>query len=936
MNKTRKRSFSALLFVLASLFVLVLSLGIFCACGSESASTEENGANDSASGSTWYYGDKEPAQDLGREGDYYLNTETLASYVKEGKTWRAAANGEVGSWYYGTAEPNANLGSPNDFYLNTKTGELYQKSAGGWGDPILTLQGEKGRDGVVWFSGDKAPEEDDPALKDAQPGDFYLDYSKFDVYQLKADKTWGDPLGTIKGDPGDDAKDPVQFFNGDGEPDAEVSEKAQVGDLYIGQFTGSDGSGAGSRLYRYNGTTWDVLMESIKENQLDIYSLDQLKAFGQKVANGDSYEGKEVHLKENIDFETGSVLSRRAVNTIDGAVEWEPIGTSKTPFKGTFDGEGHIISNFSAKTTDDIQAAGFFGYVDGATIEHLHFVGATVTASGDGAVAAVVVGQATGEVAFNNVTVDAKCEAQDSATVGGLVGSLAGSNEETKVTVEGSSFEGSGAKDLIGDKGAVENVTVTGSVMADENGGKTEWDDQGNTKVTHPIAAAKSIVDLIGETNASGGELGMVLTENVEFDASMIPAEEKTYKWGYALGRSKDTSTQQEQTRVDLTIDLNGHDLTIKSYQHVDDTVTYFTIIDANGIRVTNGSSLKITNSKETGTLHLIANGGSPIYVTGKHSDGTRSSVTFENVNVECKSTYMNYRGMYFMHSPAIKASSGAVVNFLGGTHISAYDNESNEIYHLNSGNYIGRKLTKEAYIVSVEAGSSADYHTILNLDGATVEVGGLVTPFVALGKYTDINFKSGTITARGAKGSSVLAIDAGDSSTSGKVTKVKECGTIRMTGGTINLEGQAEEPDLKNTIDWQYVQAITDFDATYGMIYVSGGVINVKPTSGGALAIGANKSGAYGNKEYHVGGGVTINLSAADGAKAYAIGCASAPAIYVYQDLNINILGSEENNVGYYVSSVNNTQYRNSTPQIGAEMGVVDERSTPMPENKK
>ncbi len=177
----------SLLAVLVCLLALVLSLGLMSACGN----TDDN----TTAGNQWYYGAEVPADTLGREGDYYLNTQTLASYVKtENGTWTETA----ANWYYGTEEPVANLGATNDFYLNTNTGALYQKKADGWGSPILTLKGEQGkpgRDGVLWFSGDKDPEASDPLLKDAIKGDFYLNTDDFTVWQL-TDTEWSN-LGSI-------------------------------------------------------------------------------------------------------------------------------------------------------------------------------------------------------------------------------------------------------------------------------------------------------------------------------------------------------------------------------------------------------------------------------------------------------------------------------------------------------------------------------------------------------------------------------------------------------------------------------------------------------------------------------------------------------------------------------------------------------------------
>ncbi len=437
MNKTRKSSFTALLCVLVCALALVLSLGIFCACDSGKTMNADENASTANSGPAWYYGDKAPAEDLGEEGDYYLNTETLASYVKEGKTWREAVNGETGaSWYYGTSAPNANLGSLNDFYLNTSTGELYQKGADSWGTPLLTLKGTAGRDGVVWHSGKGNPNELEESLKpqDALAGDFYLDYSNFDVYQLKENGTWGEPLGSIKGDKGDAAKDPIQFYDGKGAPkDNEALLKgAKSGDLYLGVFYGwEEGvTGAGSRLYRYNGTDWDVLMDTVKENQPEIHSYEQLIAFATSVANGNDYAGKEVHLKTKIDFnEVEAASLHRAVATI-AAGDWTPIGTEEHPFKGTFDGEGNTISNFSE------EKSGFFGYVQNATVKNLHFVNVKA-----GSLVGTVVEGSTVTVEQVRVDVDDSVEHEVGRESSALVGSgdvtFAGENEVSYPVADG-------------------------------------------------------------------------------------------------------------------------------------------------------------------------------------------------------------------------------------------------------------------------------------------------------------------------------------------------------------------------------------------------------------------------------------------------------------------------------------------------------------------
>ncbi len=198
MNKTKRRSYVAVLFALVCALVLVFSLGVMSACGNNetSDSTEQT-----VSGGAWYYGAAVPSDSLGQEGDYYLNTKTLASYKKSSGQWIAVEMEESGTWYYGTEAPDNGTGAENDFYLNTKTGELYQKGTETW-TSVLKLFGSDGRDGVIWFSGNGTPEESGTDLRTAQPGDFYLDYSKFDIYQRSADgKNWV-VLGSIRGTDG--------------------------------------------------------------------------------------------------------------------------------------------------------------------------------------------------------------------------------------------------------------------------------------------------------------------------------------------------------------------------------------------------------------------------------------------------------------------------------------------------------------------------------------------------------------------------------------------------------------------------------------------------------------------------------------------------------------------------------------------------------------
>lgn len=88
-----------------------------------------------------------------------------------------------------------------------------------------------------------------------------------------------------------------------------------------------------------------------RADNLTISSVGKLKEFQQQVNDGDDFSGCTVTLASDLDLE---------------GIDWIPIGTTGKPFRGTFDGQGHWISNLlvnidGAQTGD---VAGLFGCID--------------------------------------------------------------------------------------------------------------------------------------------------------------------------------------------------------------------------------------------------------------------------------------------------------------------------------------------------------------------------------------------------------------------------------------------------------------------------------------------------------------------------------------------------------------------------------------------
>ncbi len=100
----------------------------------------------------------------------------------------------------------------------------------------------------------------------------------------------------------------------------------------------------------------------------DTYSITtaaHLKDFVTRVNGGEGFASKTVKLLTDI--------------KIDAAATWTPIGTGANPFKGTFDGGGHIISG--TIKVGVASYAGFLGYVQNANIANL-YVAADLNYSG--------------------------------------------------------------------------------------------------------------------------------------------------------------------------------------------------------------------------------------------------------------------------------------------------------------------------------------------------------------------------------------------------------------------------------------------------------------------------------------------------------------------------------------------------------------------------
>ncbi len=204
-------------------------------------------------------------------------------------------------------------------------------------------------------------------------------------------------------------------------------------------FIGCQAGDQGKYIYEsdtdVNSFTFTLSNNSVVEDPSKVVMIGtkaELVALANDVnVNGNGYGGKIIKLTADIDLE---------------GMDWEPIGQTggngvATHFTGSFDGQGHTISNFVITNTGTYDkggnyAAGLFGFVDAgdAVISNLNVDNATVNGHHW---SAVIVGYLTGSVQNCHVTNSSvTCTHYDGEACGDKAGAIVGYTNHSSTTVK--------------------------------------------------------------------------------------------------------------------------------------------------------------------------------------------------------------------------------------------------------------------------------------------------------------------------------------------------------------------------------------------------------------------------------------------------------------------------------------------------------------------
>ena len=232
----------------------------------------------------------------------------------------------------------------------------------------------------------------------------------------------------------------------------------------------------------------------IKTNPYLIEDVEDLKLLAEKVNSGETYTNKYFKQTANIDLENEP--------------NWTPIGTvtndgkDARPFKGTFDGDGHQITNL--KVTGESNFAGLFGNVWEATIQNCNVTGEI----GGNSFVGGIVGNAGGNTRILNCSFQGDVKGNE--CVGGIagwgVGKIKNCYALADVTAAGNSAGGIAgyAHNL-----TIENCYYSGDVLAKNYAGGIagvmDSTSGSSTTIKNCVSLAESVTAGINSVNRIAG-----------------------------------------------------------------------------------------------------------------------------------------------------------------------------------------------------------------------------------------------------------------------------------------------------------------------------------------------------------------------------------------------------------------------------------------------
>ncbi len=237
-----------------------------------------------------------------------------------------------------------------------------------------------------------------------------------------------------------------------------------------------------------------------------ISSADQLAAFG-KIVDGtaegiaaDDFAGKIVYLGANIDLagtdENGNIISFNPIGCGYADSSINSNNVQGAPFKGTFDGQNHTISNLYQNGWDlglsyCNLGGGLFASIAGGTVKNLTITGANIVM--ECVEQGILVGLSQGDCTYENIKIYNSKVANYQRATGGLIGEVSPLNGTGITTIKDVTI---GSDVVVGSLWGDFDAPVGGVIGA-------RWDDDNTTKVVMENVTVAARLDVYNDVTST-------------------------------------------------------------------------------------------------------------------------------------------------------------------------------------------------------------------------------------------------------------------------------------------------------------------------------------------------------------------------------------------------------------------------------------------------
>ena len=467
---------------------------------------------------------------------------------------------------------------------------------------------------------------------------------------------------------------------------------------------------------KYSTSVYDTIIngyDNYTENSpLEIDSAEKLAAFARAVNVGKkNFSGKYVKLTKDIDLmgdETKLTITKKTDSTdsskfnisITGTASnvWVPIGNYTTKFTGTFDGDGHEVSNMTVlmnSTSGDVYA-GLFGLISGGSIKNTGVTGNVYAASSSDVDAGGLAGNSdsiTNSYATGNVYAysSSSSSSYSITRAGGLAGcsdGITNSYATGNVYVSSSSSNYTYAGGLTGGSysSSIINSYATGNVYA----------------------ASSSDVD-------AGGLVGFSNDSSISnsYATGNVSASSSKYVYAGGLAGYSDSSISNSYATGNVSASSSSYSSSSSNY-------TY-----AGGL-VGSSSNSSITNSYATG--NVSASSSKYVYAGGLagYSDSSISN-SYATGNVSASSSSYSSSSSNYTYAGGLVGSSSnsSITNSYATGNVSASSSSSYSSSSVYAGGLVGNSGSYSS--ISISNSYATGNVSVSSSSSSSVYAGGLI-----------------------------------------------------------------------------------------------------------------------------------------------------------------------------------------------------------------